>query len=149
MQWHQFYQKIFKFAIFRMIPPPSTRHNSVVTSQPVGGIKLGLKESISLQQSTNETLRKAIWPEFGNFSASEQDEPIGQALKRLLWLVLRIGLEIKKTPIMLLCRETSIRDVIAFPKTQKAACLLTNAPSVPAKAQLDELHLRVKLTSQN
>jgi aspartyl-tRNA synthetase len=49
--------------------------------------------------------------------------------------------------VMLLCGETSIRDVIAFPKTQKAACLLTNAPSVPASAQLDELHLRVKLTS--
>jgi aspartyl-tRNA synthetase len=49
--------------------------------------------------------------------------------------------------VMLLCGETSIRDVIAFPKTQKAACLLTNAPSVPAKAQLDELHLRVKPTA--
>jgi aspartyl-tRNA synthetase len=46
--------------------------------------------------------------------------------------------------VMLLCGEASIRDVIAFPKTQKAACLLTNAPSEPAKAQLDELHLRVK-----
>ena len=50
--------------------------------------------------------------------------------------------------VMLLCGESSIRDVIAFPKTQKAACLLTNAPSVPAKAQLDELHLRVKPTAQ-
>ena len=50
--------------------------------------------------------------------------------------------------VMLLCGESSIRDVIAFPKTQKASCLLTNAPSVPAKAQLDELHLRVTMTSQ-
>jgi aspartyl-tRNA synthetase len=50
--------------------------------------------------------------------------------------------------VMLLCGEASIRDVIAFPKTQKAACLLTNAPSVPAKVQLDELHLRVKQTAQ-
>jgi aspartyl-tRNA synthetase len=48
--------------------------------------------------------------------------------------------------VMLLCGESSIRDVIAFPKTQKAACLLTNAPSVPAKTQLDELHLRAKQT---
>jgi aspartyl-tRNA synthetase len=45
--------------------------------------------------------------------------------------------------VMLLCGETSIRDVIAFPKTQKAACLLTNAPSTPSKAQLDELYLRL------
>jgi aspartyl-tRNA synthetase len=36
--------------------------------------------------------------------------------------------------------------VIAFPKTQRAACLLTNAPSEAAKAQLDELSLRLKLT---
>jgi aspartyl-tRNA synthetase len=49
--------------------------------------------------------------------------------------------------VMLLCGEASIRDVIAFPKTQKASCLLTNAPSVPARDQLEELHLRVKLTS--
>jgi aspartyl-tRNA synthetase len=48
--------------------------------------------------------------------------------------------------VMLMCGETSIRDVIAFPKTQRASCLLTNAPSEAAKAQLDELNLRVKAT---
>jgi aspartyl-tRNA synthetase len=50
--------------------------------------------------------------------------------------------------VMLMCGETSIRDVIAFPKTQKASCLLTSAPSDAAKAQLDELSLRVKATVQ-
>jgi aspartyl-tRNA synthetase len=50
--------------------------------------------------------------------------------------------------VMLLCGEDSIRDVIAFPKTQKAACLLTNAPSEAAKAQLDELSLRIKATAK-
>ena len=49
--------------------------------------------------------------------------------------------------VMLLCGESSIRDVIAFPKTQRAACLLTNAPSAAAPAQLDELSLRVRLTA--
>jgi aspartyl-tRNA synthetase len=48
--------------------------------------------------------------------------------------------------VMLMCGETSIRDVIAFPKTQRASCLLTNAPSEAAKVQLDELNLRVKAT---
>ena len=46
--------------------------------------------------------------------------------------------------VMLLCGESSIRDVIAFPKTQKAACLLTGAPSDTSKQQLEELHLRVR-----
>ena len=46
--------------------------------------------------------------------------------------------------VMLLCGESSIRDVIAFPKTQKAACLLTGAPSEAGKEQLDELNLRLR-----
>ena len=46
--------------------------------------------------------------------------------------------------VMLLCGETSIRDVIAFPKTQKAACLLTGAPSATSKQQLNELQLRLR-----
>ncbi len=46
--------------------------------------------------------------------------------------------------VMLLAGQNSIRDVIAFPKTQKAACLMTNAPSEAAKAQLDELSIRVR-----
>lgn len=46
--------------------------------------------------------------------------------------------------VMMLCGQSSIRDVIAFPKTQKAACLMTNAPSIPTQAQLDELSIRIK-----
>ena len=46
--------------------------------------------------------------------------------------------------MMILCGQSSIRDVIAFPKTQKAACLLTQAPSEAAPAQLEELSLRVR-----
>jgi aspartyl-tRNA synthetase len=46
--------------------------------------------------------------------------------------------------VMLMCGESSIRDVIAFPKTQKAACLLTRAPSETGKTQLDELYLKLR-----
>jgi aspartyl-tRNA synthetase len=46
--------------------------------------------------------------------------------------------------VMLLCGESSIRDVIAFPKTQKASCLMTGAPSEAGKEQLDELNLRFR-----
>ncbi|AKV70294.1 MULTISPECIES: aspartate--tRNA ligase [Microcystis] len=41
--------------------------------------------------------------------------------------------------VMLLAGEESIRDVIAFPKTQQASCLLTSAPSTVAAKQLKEL----------
>ena len=43
--------------------------------------------------------------------------------------------------VMLLTHTTNIRDVIAFPKTQSATCLLTDAPSQVSDQQLDELHI--------
>ncbi|PAU99400.1 aspartate--tRNA ligase [Helicobacter sp. TUL] len=46
--------------------------------------------------------------------------------------------------IMLLTHSASLRDVIAFPKTQKATCLLTNAPSEASEEQLRELHIRLR-----
>lgn len=51
--------------------------------------------------------------------------------------------------VMILCGETSIRNVIPFPKTQKATCLMTDAPSETSKAQLDELSLKIKLPKNN
>jgi len=47
--------------------------------------------------------------------------------------------------VMLMTASTSIRDVMAFPKTQTAACMLTDAPSAVDEAQLHELALRIRL----
>lgn len=46
--------------------------------------------------------------------------------------------------ITLMTKAESIRDVIAFPKTQRAQCLLTQAPSLVDEKQLRELHIRLR-----
>ncbi len=48
--------------------------------------------------------------------------------------------------VTLMCGAESIRDVIAFPKTQRAQCLLTNAPNHVDDKQLRELNLRLRKT---
>ena len=45
--------------------------------------------------------------------------------------------------VMLMLGEENIREVIAFPKTQRGACLMTGAPSVVSQAQLEELSIRI------
>ncbi|MEN4053023.1 MULTISPECIES: aspartate--tRNA ligase [Sulfurimonas] len=46
--------------------------------------------------------------------------------------------------MMLISKTASIRDVIAFPKTQKASCVLTHAPSPVDNQQLRDLHIRLR-----
>ena len=46
--------------------------------------------------------------------------------------------------VMLLSGATSIRDVMAFPKTQSASCMLTQAPSEVSETQLRELHIKLR-----
>ncbi|PFG55844.1 aspartyl-tRNA synthetase [Vibrio sp. ES.051] len=50
--------------------------------------------------------------------------------------------------VMLLCGTENIRDVIAFPKTTAAACLLTDAPSIANPAALEELAIAVKAAKE-
>lgn len=50
--------------------------------------------------------------------------------------------------VAMLSRAVSIRDVIAFPKTNQAMCLMTQAPALATQAQLDELHIRVALPAK-
>ncbi|MBA3695439.1 MAG: aspartate--tRNA ligase [Methylotenera sp.] len=49
--------------------------------------------------------------------------------------------------VTLMAGAESIRDVIAFPKTQRAQCLMTNAPNEVDEKQLRELHIRVRTPS--
>jgi aspartyl-tRNA synthetase len=51
--------------------------------------------------------------------------------------------------VMILAGADSIREVIAFPKTQTAACLLTNAPSSVPRKQLRELNIKVSLPEKS
>jgi aspartyl-tRNA synthetase len=46
--------------------------------------------------------------------------------------------------VTMMCEADSIRDVIAFPKTQRAQCLLTQAPAEVEEKQLRELHIRLR-----
>ncbi|EPW6560220.1 aspartate--tRNA ligase [Vibrio vulnificus] len=50
--------------------------------------------------------------------------------------------------VMLLCGTENIRDVIAFPKTTAAACLMTDAPSVANPAALEELAIAVTVAKE-
>ena len=46
--------------------------------------------------------------------------------------------------IMLMAKQDSIRDVIAFPKVKDASCMLTEAPGIVDEKQLEELGIEIK-----
>jgi aspartyl-tRNA synthetase len=81
-----------------------------------------------------------------NIEAEEAEEKFGflsSALKHGCppHAGLAIGLD---RLIMLMTQSNSIRDVIAFPKTQTASCLMTNAPGKASFEQLNELHIKIQ-----
>ena len=114
----------------------SRAYDMVLNGCELGGGSVRIHDA-AMQQKVFEIL---------GISDEEANEKFGFLLEALKYgcpphAGLAFGLD---RMVMLMTGASSIRDVMAFPKTQTAACLLTDAPSEVSAAQLKELNIKLR-----
>jgi len=139
-------------ALHHPFTAPAEGHEELLTSDPgkalskaydfvLNGWEVGGGSVRIHRQEVQSKVFQAL-----NISAEEAQEKFGFLLEALQYGApphggLALGLD---RLVTLMAGAESIRDVIAFPKTQRAACLLTQAPNEVDDKQLRELHIRLR-----